>query len=138
VTVTPTSAAAALGSAVERLDPSQSQLLCRRINEHIVEISRSVRFASAIDIVCECATPGCFELIRIAPSDYDAVRRFPARFLVKPGHASDDERVIDEHRRFVVVEKTARDSDPTTRRASGEQGSPARTRWQRDWLWDGD
>jgi hypothetical protein len=60
-----------------------------------------------LEIVCECARRNCSKRFRISPKRYEAVRQFPTRFAMKPGHSADeDERIVEEHEEFVVVEKT--------------------------------
>jgi len=97
-----------------RLDPEQrrerAQVLVRKVNEEIRRISAEFDVGAGaeweLDLVCECVNDGCFERLAVLPAEYDEVRRFPARFIVKPGHANvDGERVTDENERFVVVEK---------------------------------
>lgn len=57
---------------------------------------------------CECAELGCDQMIDLTPQEYERVRADPRRFLVLAGHVvSDAETVVDEHERYVVVEKRA-------------------------------
>ncbi len=57
-------------------------------------------------MLCECGNPGCLERIEVAAADYEAVRRYPIRFIVKPGHiAGEGERIVREASECVVVEK---------------------------------
>ena len=60
-----------------------------------------------IDIVCECDRRTCSNGLRLSLERYDAIRQFPTRFVITPGHSHpDDERIAEEHGEFVVVEKT--------------------------------
>jgi hypothetical protein len=86
------------------------QVLVRGVNEQIRSLSDDVDVE--FDLVCECTNGGCFERLTISLEDYEAVRRFPSRFAVKPGHADDDgDRVVEETARFVVVEKVGPDAE---------------------------
>ncbi len=59
------------------------------------------------EAVCECDRRSCARSVRLSVAQYEASRRqFPTRFLMKPGHSNlEDERVVEEHEAFVVVEK---------------------------------
>jgi hypothetical protein len=59
------------------------------------------------DYLCECGAASCFERVTLVPEEYEAVRAFPARFFVTPGHEdlSAGEVVVEESSRYVVVEK---------------------------------
>ena len=59
-----------------------------------------------LPLICECGTSDCLETIEVAPSEYEAVRSHPARFLISVGHEDESERVVDEFDRYSVVEKT--------------------------------
>jgi hypothetical protein len=62
---------------------------------------------SEIDIVCECDRRTCSNGLRLSLERYDAVRQFPTRFVMTPGHSHpDDERIVEQHDEFVVVENT--------------------------------
>jgi hypothetical protein len=39
-----------------------------------------------VPFICECADRDCVEIVRLARSDYQAVRADPRTFLVAPGH----------------------------------------------------
>jgi hypothetical protein len=85
-----------------------SQLLFRQLNEQICSIAAG----PALDVVCECVDDACFERLVLPLDAYEAVRRFPTRFVVKEGHASHDvEREVEGGRGFVVVEKSGVDAE---------------------------
>lgn len=82
-----------------------NQLLFRELNEQL--LARRASAGGKVDVVCECEHRGCSERISIALDRYEAIRRFPTRFVVAPGHwAGGDERVVEERDGFSVVEKT--------------------------------
>ena len=89
------------------------QVLVRGVNETIRSLADGVDVGGEFDLVCECTNAGCFERLTISVDDYEALRRFPSRFAVKPGHVdADADRVVDEAGRFVVVvEKVGPDAE---------------------------
>jgi hypothetical protein len=102
-------------------------VLLREVNERIEELNGTWESKGADGILCECGHPDCTETIEIATDAYERVRRFPTRFLVKPGHALPaSERVLEHTPGYLVVEKvgpaaeTAITRDPR-RRAPGTQ-----------------
>src|SRR3954465_9672064 len=84
--------------------PSPSQTLFREGNDQIREIARRWGRQNELEVLCECET-GCFEHVRIAISDYEAVRREPGRFVVRLTHAAPAERVVRSTDGYAVVEK---------------------------------
>jgi len=87
---------------------AHSQLLVRQLNEQI----RSLAGPDALDIVCECVNGSCFERLIVSLDEYEAVRRFPTRFVVKEGHvAGDIEREVVRLDGAVVVEKSGPDAE---------------------------
>ena len=88
--------------------PVPSQLLFREVNEQI-----SLRRSSfqppheQVEFVCECERRGCTQALLLSREEYEAVRQFPTRFVMKRGHPRTEvERVVAEYERYVVVEKT--------------------------------
>jgi hypothetical protein len=82
------------------------QTLLREVNERIEELNGSWASDGADGILCECGHPGCMEKIEITAAAYERVRRFPTRFLVKPGHATaGSERIVERTFGYLVVEK---------------------------------
>jgi hypothetical protein len=102
-----------------------SQLLFREANEQIyLRRSSTAGSDGSVEIICECERRGCVRTLRLSPERYEAVRRFPTRFVMRPGHSTDeDERIVEQHGDFVVVEKTGPSAqiairlDPRNRRA---------------------
>jgi hypothetical protein len=83
--------------------------------------SRSMSFRSraagrpptfdTVEVVCECGHPGCTAEIVMSLREYEAVRRFPTRFVIKEGHeVSESHHVVDQAEDYVVV---ARDAETT-------------------------
>jgi len=80
-------------------------LLLREVNERIEHRNLAWRPSDRDRVLCECGHPGCLEKIEIASTDYERVRRFPTRFLVKPGHVTAGSERIVELADGYVVEK---------------------------------
>lgn len=99
-------------AGVNRLAPVEAQLLCRVINEEIRAAAEGFDSAVEVNLLCECSKPGCWALLRISVADYEDVRRFPTRFLIRPNHLSEGtERIVVELSGFSVVEKVGSDAE---------------------------
>jgi hypothetical protein len=86
-------------------NPARSQALFRELNEEIRRIADSFGIDEDLELVCECEHGDCFARLPVSPDDYETVRRFPTRFLIKPEHVGADDRIVHETARYVVVEK---------------------------------
>ena len=87
------------------------QALRREANEQIRKLGPQPDLSpcDTIDVVCECAFNACTGRLTMLVSEYEAVRRFSTRFLVKAGHeVSEFERVVAEFETYVVVVKVGR------------------------------
>jgi hypothetical protein len=85
----------------------RSQLLFREVNEQILGIANGFDLSDrppAPYLLCECEND-CFEHLEVTQDTYEAIRRFPTRFVVLEGHESADDRVIERFGRSTVVEK---------------------------------
>lgn len=88
------------------LDIVRHQALLREVNELVRELDDGFGPAVGRSVLCECGNPGCAERLDLTVGEYEAVRRFPARFVVKPGHELPRvERLIRQNGRFAIVEK---------------------------------
>jgi hypothetical protein len=86
----------------------RSQALFRHTNEEIRRIADGFAVDDDLELVCECGHGDCFARVCVSSDDYEAVRRFPTRFLMKGGHVGDDERIVQETAGYAVVEKVGR------------------------------
>jgi hypothetical protein len=109
---------------------ARNQSLFRDVNEQIETVASSLSMFH--EYMCECASETCCERVSLTHDEYEAVRRHPARFAVKPGHALPGEEVVVDqaHARYVVVEKLQRGGevaahfDPRQRkRSDGRKGA---------------
>jgi hypothetical protein len=89
----------------EKVKRARTEALFRDVNERIAESAE--RFdADSTEFVCECADPNCTHRVDASLEEYEDVRSDGATFLLAPGHAHEDiERVVQNRRRFHVVEK---------------------------------
>jgi hypothetical protein len=85
----------------------ENEAIYREVNERVLELNE--RFGidqERIDFVCECGHAGCVERIALTRGEYEHLRESGRRFALVPGHQIPDvEDVVEEHDRFVVVEK---------------------------------
>jgi hypothetical protein len=88
-------------------NPMRSQLLFRELNEQIRSLAEDDEF----DLICECVNRSCYERLTLSLDVYETVRRFPTRFVVKPGHADATERVAETDDGHLVVEKIGVDAE---------------------------
>jgi hypothetical protein len=90
---------------------AHNQSLFREVNERIEEINERLEETSGTMVfACECAATDCMESVSLTADEYEAVRRFPNHFFVKPGHVyAEVERIADhvgaDGTRYEVVEK---------------------------------
>jgi hypothetical protein len=84
--------------------------LFRYANEKILELR--LPWIDEYELVCECASPSCFEVLHIEPEAFEAVCLAPLEFVVLPGH---DDPQLDELVRTMPSYSVIR------RAAAGEQ-----------------
>jgi hypothetical protein len=82
------------------------QALFRAVNEQIRVLADGFGVQGRLDVLCECAREDCWSRIDVTVDDFEAVRRFPTRFLVERGHAVEQwERLVESKDSFDIVEK---------------------------------
>jgi hypothetical protein len=86
---------------------ARRQVLFRDLNEEIRRIADSFDADEALELCCECELGACFARLIVSHQQYEAVRRFPTRFLVLADHVNPDERIVEvlSGSSAVVVEK---------------------------------
>ncbi len=86
---------------------AQRQVLFRHLNDEIRRIADTFDADEALELCCECELGECFARLSVSHQQYEAVRRFPTRFLVLADHVSPEERVVEvlSGTDSVVVEK---------------------------------
>jgi hypothetical protein len=82
---------------------AHNEATARRINEAIEEgrVSRD----GVAGFVCECGQLGCNSVIRLALSEYEAVRSASRQFAVVNGHEAHFEQVVTRTPRYAIVAK---------------------------------
>jgi hypothetical protein len=75
-----------------------------RIRDKAIEVEHAGGF---VPFICECADPGCTDLLQMTLGEYEGVRADPHTFTIARGHeAGASERVVGgDGDRFAVVEK---------------------------------
>jgi len=85
-----------------------------RNNATFREANEKIRDAAAdappglVPFICECADPGCTDIVRLSLRDYEHIRAQPTRFLNAAGHEASAGRhveVVEQRDGYVVVEK---------------------------------
>jgi len=85
---------------------ARNEEVFRDVNERIDAGADRLEVATPLPFHCECADASCVERIFVTPQDYKGVVDEPFNFMVIPGHENGEiERVVVEHRDFLVVEK---------------------------------
>jgi hypothetical protein len=107
----------------------RNQALFRRVNEEVCRVAMGFAVVDEeLELLCECEHGDCLARFSIALGDYEAVRRFPTRFLIKPEHVGADEQVVAETPGYAVVEKVGRSAVAATVLDPREQPAGAETR----------
>jgi hypothetical protein len=64
-----------------------------------------------VEVMCECGRLNCTGRIQVPLREYDRVREYPTRFLIKEGHqVADVVRVVGYGTEYVVVAKFEADA----------------------------
>jgi hypothetical protein len=97
-------------------DRATTESVFRNVNERIAETAE--RFDSDFaEFVCECGDRACTHRVEAPLVKYEQVRQNGTHFLLVPGHEDEEiERVIEQKRRYAVVEKFERTVAATVRR----------------------
>jgi hypothetical protein len=106
--------------------------LFREVNERVKEVNEGFSLVLPLgDWICECANDTCVERIHLSATEYEAVRRDQARFLVAPAAEHvwlEVEQVIERNDDYWIVETIGNTVsarlDPL--RASRQNGGDAR------------
>ena len=83
----------------------------RDANEHILERARQYGLGGLVPFICECAEESCTTIVPLSLEEYGHVRADSTHFLNVPGHQVAGQghvRVVEEHDRYVIVEKIGR------------------------------
>jgi hypothetical protein len=82
------------------------QSLFRQVNERIEETADSFAVVDhSISVLCECGQAECTERIELSRDEYEALRRYPTRFALLPGHdAHSFGRIVERNERYLAIE----------------------------------
>ena len=86
-----------------------NEALFRTVNESVELLNKTFASSSdTFDIVCECDTASCAQIISVELATYERARADSTLFLIVPGHEDDDvETIVEQHDRFSLVRKRA-------------------------------
>jgi hypothetical protein len=74
-----------------------------RENEVLRALAETKEFPGPFGFQCEC-TRECRELVMVDTVDVSAVRPNPGRLVVKPGHPTEEARVVLRRDGYLIVE----------------------------------
>ena len=78
---------------------AENEVTFRQVNEAIEPRAGTASY------VCECGRLGCSDTIELEHAQYEAVRTSFDRFVIRPGHQTEVDRVVEDHEGYLVVEK---------------------------------
>ena len=112
-----------------RMRAVRVQALFRAVNEQTLTVVASNALGQLTQVLCECSDDECIETIPLSTEEYEHARRFPTRFLVRPGHISpESERLVERTERYTVVEKTGESAAPALRLDPRRPDAPKKRR----------
>lgn len=87
---------------------ARNEALFREVNETVQTLELAHGDDSGLhDFFCECSDMECTIRLKLSHSEYETARSEGTRFIVACGHQRlDVERIVLEHDRFLLVEKT--------------------------------
>lgn len=88
---------------------ARNEELFQEVNRQIEKLEETLGQRDTLAILCECSKKHCLETLEAEPAVYQRVRANPLLFFVVPGHEDlEVERVVEQTRTFLVVEKIGR------------------------------
>jgi hypothetical protein len=88
---------------------AENEALFRTANETIERTAKRQQ-RPATTFICECGSESCLEKVEVPHETYRRVRADSDQFLLLPGHENDaDEKVVEQHDGYVIVDKTGSD-----------------------------
>ena len=100
------------GMAVERI--ARNDAIFREANEGIGEAAEEHHADMRIPFICECADPGCREIISLTQDEYRQIRSDPRHFVNVAGHEASAHGWVDvvaQTDGHVTVEKLGQAGD---------------------------
>jgi hypothetical protein len=72
-----------------------NEALFREVNERLRGLNESFgAVTNRMELVCECADPGCAERITMTVREYEQLRAEAEQFVIAPGHVAPDIEVV--------------------------------------------
>jgi hypothetical protein len=88
---------------------ARNEELFQVVNQQIEKLEQTLGHRETIAILCECSKKHCLDGFDVKAAVYQRVRSNPLLFFVAPGHEDlEVERVVEQTRTFLVVEKVGR------------------------------
>ena len=88
---------------------ARNEELFQEVNRQIEKLEETLGRRETLAILCECSKKHCLDTLEVEPAVYQRVRANPLLFFVVPGHEDlEVERVVEQTRTFLVVEKIGR------------------------------
>ena len=92
---------------------ARNEALIREVNERIDAVdkeSASWDKEALFEFFCECGREGaCHVTVPLTLDEYERVRAQSDRFVLSPGHETDNlEHIVEQTERYVVVDKVTR------------------------------
>jgi len=103
---------------------AKTESLFRDVNERIATAAGGFGSEQA-EFVCECADPTCVDRVEVPLEVYEDVRAEPTAFILANGHEDESiETVVEERRRYQIVEKVNRNVVAVVRKLDPRKGEP--------------
>jgi len=85
---------------------ADQQCLIRDANEAIERLNlRLATGAARLELRCECGDPSCLERTLPTHAEYEAVRAYGSRFIVRANHENPETAsVVSENARFTIID----------------------------------
>jgi hypothetical protein len=87
---------------------ARNEATFREANEAIEDAAEQAELTDVFPVICECADPGCTEILRVSAPEYEEVRAEPRWFINAIGHVANAEgwgEVVATRERYEIVAK---------------------------------
>lgn len=107
------------GGGIQAVKAARNQSLCREVNERIEALAETV---GDLQLICECASLECQEILNLSVAEYERIRSSSVRYPIALGHDLPEvENVVEVADGHAVVQKLGQAAevsahlDPRTR-----------------------
>ena len=85
---------------------ARNEEIFRSVNERIEAGAEMHRINAPEQYHCECDRTGCFEFVKLRPSEYREIVEHRYQFVTSPGHLDPRvEQLVESHESYWIVEK---------------------------------